>query len=365
MAASFFTMSLAPGITLSSTGRGLRAHIGSRAARLQLPGNRLGMTSSQGPVTYYQAMSAGGRTGGWVYPPLDAQSSRQRTSKGDQAREITEALDQIANMHRRTFVTPPQPRAPRPVLPAFRRLVDAAEADELKKVSIFKRNERMAARRRAYERAHAQAQELVTQAQEDRRMLQAALDAKWRALNENDPDTVLAMLASAFGENDAPVAPIGVDGAEVSLVVRVPQVDVIPERMPTITEAGNMSLPKMTKAQTNDWYRTLVAGHVLAAVKEAFAIAPGLSSARIVVVRDDVSDPHRLATAVPLLCARVSRAALAHVYWETVQAWEVLVEISADTLMALRGSAKELKPLDLDHEPDLQKVVHAFSADRR
>ena len=42
----------------------------------------------------------------------------------------------------------------------------------------------------------------------------------------------------------------------------------------------------------------------------------------------------------------------------------MLIETSTDTLMALRGSAKELKPLDLDHEPDLQRVVDAFTAER-
>ena len=343
--AAFFAMSLAPGLTLSASGRGLRAHIGARAARVQIAGNRLGMASAQGrtgPVTYYQAVSAGGRTGGWVYPPLTDAAPSQRANKSDQARVITEALDQIANIHRKSFVTPPQPRAPRPVLPPFRRLVDAAEADELKRISIFKRSERMAARRRAYQRAHEQAQQLIAQAQEERRALQADLDAKWRALNENDPDTVLAMLAAAFGDNDAPVAPIGVDGGEVSLVVRVPLIDVIPDRMPTITPAGNMSLPKMSKAQTNDWYRTLVAGHILASVKEAFAIAPGLMSARVVAVRDDEGKPNALAPAIPILCARISRAQLSRVYWETVGAWDVLIEASTDTLMALRGSAKEL-----------------------
>jgi hypothetical protein len=362
--AAFFALSLAPGITLSASGRGLRAHIGARAARLQIAGTRLGMASGPGSVTYYQAVSAGGRTGGWAYPMMAGSPSSQRPNKGDQARIITEALDQIANMHRRTFVTPPQPRAPRPMLPPFRRLVDAAEADELKRVSIFKRSERLAARRRAYARAHEQAQQLIAQAHEERQAVQAELDAKWRALNENDPDTVLAMLALAFGDNDAPVAPIGVDGSEVSLVVRVPQIDVIPDRMPTITHAGNMSLPKMSKAQTNDWYRTLVAGHILASVKEAFAIAPGLSSARVVAVRDDATDRHSIPSAVPLLCARISRSQLSRVYWETVDAWDVLIATSTDTLMALRGSAKELKPLDLDHEPDLQRVVDAFSADR-
>ena len=173
------------------------------------------------------------------------------------------------------------------------------------------------------------------------------------------------MLAVGFGDNDAPVAPIGVDGSEVSLVVRVPQVDVIPDRMPTITDAGNMSLAEDVQGADQRLVPHLVAGHVLASVKEAFAIAPGSRSARVVVVRDDVGDPR---------CARRPRCrssaagspghALARVYWETVEAWDVLIEISTDTLMALRGSAKELKPLDLDHEPDLQRVVDAFTAER-
>jgi hypothetical protein len=48
---------------------------------------------------------------------------------------------------------------------------------------------------------------------------QESLDKKWRALKHQHSDTVFAVLAHAFAENEAAAA-IGADGSELTLVVR-------------------------------------------------------------------------------------------------------------------------------------------------
>jgi hypothetical protein len=45
-------------------------------------------------------------------------------------------------------------------------------------------------------------------------------------LCDNDPDVVLATLAEAFEDNEAPAAPVAVDDAELDLVVLAPPYDV-------------------------------------------------------------------------------------------------------------------------------------------
>ena len=114
---------------------------------------------------------------------------------------------------------------------------------------------------------------------------QGELDQRWHALCANDPDVVLATLAEAFEDNEAPAAPVGVHGDEVAIVVLVPGLDVVPERMPQTTAAGNLSMPKLTKAKRADFYKLVVCGHLLATCRETFAVAPGVNSVRAAVIR--------------------------------------------------------------------------------
>jgi hypothetical protein len=64
----------------------------------------------------------------------------------------------------------------------------------------------------------------------------------------NDPDTVLATLAEAFEDNEAPAAAVGIDGAELMLIVLVPDEGTVPEQMPATTQTGNLKLRKLAKA---------------------------------------------------------------------------------------------------------------------
>ena len=43
-----------------------------------------------------------------------------------------------------------------------------------------------------------------------------------------------------------------------------------------MTDAGNLSLRKLTKSDKADLYKLLVAGYVLVTIREAFAVAPSL-----------------------------------------------------------------------------------------
>jgi len=72
----------------------------------------------------------------------------------------------------------------------------------------------------------------------------------------------------------------------------VPTPIAVPDRRPTITPAGNLSLKRFTKRAASGIYIIMVCGYVLATVKEAFAVAPGLTRVRIVALRSTRIDAY-------------------------------------------------------------------------
>jgi hypothetical protein len=185
----------------------------------------------------------------------------------------------------------------------------------------------------------------------------------WGRLANNDPDVVLGTLAEAFEDNEAAAAPVGVSDAEASVVILVPPTTAIPERRPAITAAGNLSLKKLTKRESADFYKLLVCGYVLATVKEAFAVAPGLTHVRVVALRSPGTDAYGKVRIEALLGARFARAALDGVQWATADAAVVVNDTSTELTARFVGPSKEFTALDLAAEPDLVAVVAAVDLD--
>ncbi|MEO5709029.1 MAG: hypothetical protein ABIQ59_04325 [Nocardioidaceae bacterium] len=190
---------------------------------------------------------------------------------------------------------------------------------------------------------------------------QVDLDGAWDALGSNDSGVVLATLAAAFEDNDAPAAAVGVEGDEVSVVVMVPRVaDAVPERKPTTTAAGNLSLKKLTKRETAEVYTLVVSGHVLATVKECFAVARGAQSAKVVAVRPGGTDALGRSKPEVILAAHLRRDRLASIRWDITDARTILNECTSELHMRQKGVTKELQPLNLDAHPDVEATVMAI-----
>lgn len=334
---SIFSARLAPGVRVSVTGRGLRAHLGPRAVPCPPEGDR------------------GRRKRAHDRGPTPAQIAGADTAQ--QATLIAEALAAIGTLHRHVFPDAVRPEAPAPQQPGRAALEAEARTAAYAGVPWWRLSARAAARRRARSVAQQHVTRLRDEAQARRDRLQDELDARWRALLGNDPDEVLAALARAFEGNEAPVAPVGAAGDEVVLVVLVPGPDVLPDRYPTTTETGSLSLQRPTPTTVAGWYRQLVAGHAVVAAREAFAVCPGLRAARVVVLRDEGVDGYGGPRARPVLATRFAREALSGIRWETVTAWDVVEDAGTETLTKERGAARELQPLDLEHEPDLVAVA--------
>jgi hypothetical protein len=197
----------------------------------------------------------------------------------------------------------------------------------------------------------------------ERNVAQEELDAGWQLLLANDPVTVVATLEAAFEDNEARAAALDVNGSEVVLVVLSPSPDTLPERMPATTTAGNLTLKKITKSDRAYLYKAMVCGHVLATVREAFAVGPGLDAARVVAFRSNGLDSYGQALVELLLAARFTRQALDGIQWERAEAPDVVRDAASELVVNAKGQAKELHPIDLTREPELAQLVAHIDAD--
>jgi hypothetical protein len=192
-------------------------------------------------------------------------------------------------------------------------------------------------------------------AQAEQSGAQQELDRQWARLAGNDPDTVLATLAEAFEDNEAPAAAVGIDGAELTLIVLVPDEGTVPERMPATTQAGNLTLRKLPKGERSALYLMLIAGHVLVTLREAFAVAPGAQAARLIAVRRGSQDIYGRTSLDCMLAGRWARSAFNGVRWADAEAVDILAGTAIELL--LNQKRGQVLPVDLAAEPEIRALL--------
>lgn len=359
-----FSVRIAPGVRVRASSRGVRASVGPRAARVHFGSGRTGFSTGAGPVSYYTSVGSSPRRStnsvGTAAANRQLAAISQGDEKQDQASSSADVLMAILHLPETAFPPATRPMAPEPpaIGSADIRARHLSEAKSL--TSIFNRSARKLAIQEAERRAQAEIDQASARREADRASAQASLDAYWEALNRNDPNAVLAGLAAAFEDNEAAAAPVGVAGSQVTLVVIVPSASAIPERRPALTAAGNLTLKKLTKRELSDFYKLLIFGHVLVTVKEAFAVAPVIETARIVAVRQSSRDAYGGVKPEVMLAALFERQRLENVLWKDVDAAQIVNDTSSELLLVQKGATKELVPVDLADEPDLAAVISAI-----
>ncbi|NCC94174.1 MAG: hypothetical protein EOM10_12975, partial [Opitutae bacterium] len=269
------------------------------------------------------------------------------------ARQLIARFAAIEALPRQEF--PPVQRAYAPPAPTpDAKAVQAAYlATALAGVGFFDRAGRAQAKARAEAAANHWLAATLTENENRRAAYQHALDIQWNRLVANEPTTVVPALEAAFAAHRPSVAVVGVDGAAVSLAVASPPLSEVPDRMPARTQAGNLSLRKLTKTEINAWYAELLAGHLLVAAKRAFAAAPGLAVAHIVALDQSGPDGALMATSV-------RRDSLAELRGARTRATELL-DVAADhLLLRTGGAARALLPLDILAGSQLREARAAF-----
>jgi hypothetical protein len=264
--------------------------------------------------------------------------------------DIKSLLQQSFEPAKRPVVRPPE-------------IIDQAEiygrheVEALTGLSVLRRAERSRAKEQAKAAAEAEIAEKFREGELARIQLQEKCNEMWRLLCDNDPDVVLDVLASAFEDNEARAAAVNVHGSDVDLVVLVPGVEFIPERMPKTTPSGRLASPALTKTERCSYYTLMVCGYLLNTVREALAMAPGIMGVTAAVVRFAEPDAYGNACLECLLAAHFTRARLANVAWEIASAVQIVNETAQNLLVQPAGRTKELRPLDLSEEPDLKHVL--------
>ena len=310
-----FSFKIAPGVRVRTSSRGVRTSVGPRAARVHFGGGRTAVSTGAGPISLYSTVGGGrSRSSGASQNRISvAAQQRQMTqaAKLDQANELAAAMDRILGLHRQSFEPARPPLAPAPAGIDEAGIRSRHQQEALTGLSIFKRAARKQALADAMQRSAVEITARRAAQDTERANVQIALNEAWAALTANEPDVVLSTLEEAFEDNEAPAAAVGVADGEASLVVLVPSTDALPERRPTVTDAGNLSLRKLTKSDKADLYKLLVAGYVLVTIREAFAVAPSLVATRVAVLRASEPDAYGARRLECLLAARFTRQALA------------------------------------------------------
>lgn len=354
-----FSVKIAPGVRVRASSRGVRTSIGPRAARVHVGAGRTGFSTGVGPVGFYTAAGKTRRrtTASRGRSPSVAQLQRQAAAaqKAQEAERLAAAIRDILNVHRQEFPPVQRPIAPPPVLPDEKKIRAQHEHAAVKGIGLFKRTDRAAAKQDAAEAAATELAALTQQAQNETVQSQAALDEQWQRLQANDPDMVMSVLAEAFDDNEAPAAPLAVDGGEVSLAVLVPTDSAIPDKKAATTQAGNLTLRKMPKTEHAALYTQFVAGHALVTLRETFAVAPGLTASRVIVLRSDGTDAYGKPRLACIMAGRWTRAAFGGVRWQEADAAVILQDTSSELVANTRRT--ELLPINLSQEPQIAAVL--------
>ncbi|KKK07402.1 hypothetical protein LQ51_02270 [Micromonospora sp. HK10] len=283
-----------------------------------------------------------------------------QAQRAEEAQQLAQAFLRILDLHRVNFPAATPPVAPEPAPPDRVSILKHYEQHALAGIGFFERTKRAQAKQRAAQWTDAEVQRRWTTLLEQQASWQRYLDRRWQQMCSNDPGVVLETLEEAFEDNEAPSAAIGVTGDEVSLVVLVPTVEqVVPERMPTTTQAGNLSLRKLSQRHRAAYYKQFVCGQVLVTLREAFAVAPAIGSARVAVLRHDGPDSYGKPRVSCLLATKIHRASLQGVRWAESDAASIVEDTSTELLRNPRARTGELLPVTLAGEPALSELINA------
>lgn len=156
-------------------------------------------------------------------------------------------------------------------------------------VHVWQHAERKRLRQTAAEHGQRHAADLYSQACAQQRARQVEADTWWHSLLNGQPAVLRAALEAAFADNPAAVTVTWADGQEATFTLFLPGLDVLPEKKAHVTPTGRLSAKAWTKTELNDVYAELLGAHLLATIRETWAVAPSLRRVRITGVRH--SDP--------------------------------------------------------------------------
>ncbi len=389
-----FVFAVAPGVRIrAAASRGIRAG----------DGRSLRAADGLAPVSFYAAIGGGfhgaagsgqsGRgmtTGAYLRKVAAGERLAGAVQRLQHARDIAADFGDVLNRYRGDFRPASAPVVPAPAQPDRIAIARDCHESAFKGIGVLQRSARAKAERRAAECTEAEVHRQWDAACVVQAEWQSYFNTRWEQLRVNTLDVVIDALDEAYEHHETPSAAVGVDGDEVSLVVLAPALDdAVPEQIAVGTLDAGQSLQTLDEPGRTAYYQQFVCGLVVAAVREAFAVAPSLQSARVAVLRtakrEERADARlrrereERAPASPavasnvgavasslgndsttncLLAARFERAWLSAVDWYAADAARVVRELSTERLKG-PGAGAQLWPIDLSHEPWLAGLIQS------
>ncbi|MEU6098598.1 TerD family protein [Streptomyces sp. NPDC047079] len=363
-----------PGMSVRVSTRGVRTSVGPRAARISMGSGGTRISSGVGP--FYASSSLGGgrrrtstsrTTRSRAVAPSAAQLERarrqaaraQQEAERDAAiAELKELRRQTTSVHLQSFTPARPPVVPGPPELGLAWALAEAQAHHLAGLGLFARAERAAAKRRAEEDAPAYLAAEQARLQAVHSELAADAGQWWQALLANDEEAVCEAVNYAFSDNPAAGCAVGVDGEVLSVVMRQQDIDSLPDQTPGVTPSGRPTLKALSKRDRTLWWLTSMGSNVVATLKEAFAVAPGIIAIDLAVLTR-LPDTQRLGF---VAYGRWTRQAIEAGPWrETTDALRFL-DIGQDVACSVTTTASgnlssAIKPLDTSRLPGLQSIL--------
>ncbi|MBB3049405.1 hypothetical protein FHS23_000400 [Prauserella isguenensis] len=270
--------------------------------------------------------------------------------------DVAAIEEALTTQHLEEFAPAAPPQAADVAVPSVRATARRLRREAVQGLPRWRVGERRKAKRAAKASAPDVAAAAREEALEEQRRAQAAADAEWDALLNNDSEMIMAVLEAAFEDNSSPAAPIDCRADSATVVIVIGSANVVPDQQLATTPSGEPTLRKRTKTERNSVYMNFLGSTVLATVKEAFAVAPGLYTIEVLVVRkdEDASSPDDYIAAI--YAAHFHRDRVNDIPWDRVDLVHELMTAD-DALLRRRGQAGTVAPLGLEHEPELADVV--------
>lgn len=273
------------------------------------------------------------------------------------AHQLAARFCAILDLYRAEILPASPPVADLPSLQPLADLEAEHIARRMRGVRMFDLRGRRLARRAAIAAAGKEQLQTLAAAAAQQAAHQEQLDAWWDALLDNDAAVVQDALSFAFAQNETPAAPLAVNESTAYVVVDVPQPDVVPLRMPTLAETGDLSLRRLSDSERSDLYTLAVCSYLLKTAKEAFAVAPGLAQVALVAVRNGDQDADGGSSKDAILAARLERSDLANARWDEASSADILDAAAGEKIVAQCPQTRQLQPLPLQDYPDIAMAL--------
>lgn len=352
-----FSLKLGPDVQIRASRDGLQTNLGPRARRVYVGQQFANPAIRAAALIFYTPSSPHLQQPSYLAPKLPPTADKRQ-----QAQALAAAIEAIRTLHHQDFPAVQRLVVPYPSRPDHAAILRRRMNDAQARVSILRRSTRKAAKAAAVLATRMECNELEAASQAQHVAAQHEIDELWQRLVTNDSDVLLAVLSHEFQNSGAHAAPLGVWDAEVQLALLAPDLAALPERHPTTTAAGNLSLKKFTKGEMADLYKQLVAGLVLATAKQVFVVAPRATDLRIVVLRNTPADAYGKVRPEAILAARIARPMLTGVQWTKADALTILNEISSELITRPAGPSKAFASLDLKMEPEIAHLMHVATS---